>query len=268
MKHVLLTIAASCLLGCAPTPTQDNNSAEQANTASADHVSGRYQVFALNEVALTPSANGLPEVTIEDGRLHLQSQCIFHDWEFSRDGETVRTGSWDYGDEAVGMCARGLTETEQTSITVLSEVDRIIRVAGGYYLSGPAGNIQLQTIPDPAEVAARDVDLRGHWSVRSLDGADLPYSIELQANFDEIWWNPGCAGQGRQYAIDGSAFSTVPPPDGAREVCAIGYPEELPRIWQVMDQAETIVSRRDGVVVISGPDGTVGLVPAPAPIQD
>jgi hypothetical protein len=97
------------------------------------------------------------------------------------------------------------------------------------------------------------VDLAGEWRVAKLDGEEINkrYRFALSANPEEIWWEPSCASQGRKYTIRGSRFDTEP--DGTSgEVCDIGFPEELPRIWSAMDAADTIEKTGKNGIPLSG----------------
>lgn len=98
------------------------------------------------------------------------------------------------------------------------------------------------------------VDLTGKWRVGALDGKriDPENRIELTGSAGTIWWEPGCAGQNRQYAIKGSQFKTVPPTHALTAVCEIGFAPEVPQTFQAMDAADTIARTADNGILISG----------------
>ena len=118
----------------------------------------------------------------------------------------------------------------------------------------------MRFVPSEDQLAARDVDLTGTWTAQALDGSDLPVGIELEASFDAIWWEPGCAGQGVSYTIEGSNFA-APEPGNPGEVCHIGFPPELTAIWSAMSEADTIERTVNGGVLISGNGRSVLLAP-------
>lgn len=117
--------------------------------------------------------------------------------------------------------------------------------------------------PAPAATAtatiAPAVDLAGGWRLAGIDGEefDRPYAISLSADATRIWWEPACAGQRREYTVSGNNFATIPPPDEPQIVCEIGYPDELPRLWQILDRADTIERTPENGVLISGEGGSV-----------
>lgn len=105
------------------------------------------------------------------------------------------------------------------------------------------------------DTAGRVETLAGEWRVAGLDGQpiDKHYAIALSADSERIWWEPTCAGQGRDYAIDGHRFRDIPPADtGPREVCLIGFPDELPAIWRAVEAADRIERTPANGVKISG----------------
>lgn len=98
------------------------------------------------------------------------------------------------------------------------------------------------------------VDLAGYWRVAGIDGApfDASYGIALSADAQRIWWEPECARQYREYSISGSDFSAPARSNDGEVVCDIGYPEELPEIWSVLEAADTIERTPENGVLISG----------------
>ena len=98
------------------------------------------------------------------------------------------------------------------------------------------------------------IELAGEWRVAGVDGAEIdgPYAIALSADSARIWWEPVCAGQGRDYRISGNAFKAGPAPPADAPVCAIGFPDEVPQIWSALDAADRIERTPENGVLISG----------------
>lgn len=244
-----LLFPIALLLGCAP-PSEPAQSA-----AGAPEIEGRYVVAYVNEAPPVIGIEGSePTVAIDARRIHFSSQCIYADWSYRRDGERLDTGSWDYGGELVAMCARALAPGEAAIQAAIDGASEVRFVQGGLWLSGEGGTVQLRRVPDPAAVAARAVDLTGEWRVAAIDGRDLAgdYGIALSADFDRVWWEPGCAAQFRDYTITGSAFAALPRSDRPEVVCEIGVPPEVMQIWSALDAADTIRRTEANGVEIAG----------------
>ncbi|TMM46584.1 hypothetical protein [Qipengyuania marisflavi] len=119
----------------------------------------------------------------------------------------------------------------------------------------PQQNSSPAAAPDPLTAQAPAVDLTGEWRVAGIDGAELDgaYGIALSADDGHIWWEPGCAGQGRLFAISGNEFHRIASPDtGPQMVCDIGFPDELAQIWRAIDAADTIERTAQNGVLITG----------------
>ena len=248
------------LLGCAPPDPQ----AEAGETVAERDLAGTYVVTFVNEEAPLIAIEGHePTVTISADRVHFQSQCIYHDWSYARDGETMETGPWDYGGKLVGMCARGLAPGEEAIIAAIDGADTVRFVAHGLWMDGDGGTIQMRFVPSEEQLARRAVDLTGEWQIMELDGRPLGSEygpISLTADWNSVWWEPGCAGQGVSYTIEGSAFDAQPPGNPGL-VCDIGFPEELPGIWAAMAETDSIERTASGSVLISGDGRSVLLAP-------
>lgn len=117
--------------------------------------------------------------------------------------------------------------------------------------------------PAPVEAQAEPalVDLQGYWRVAGLDGKpiDASYAIALVADGDSIWWEPECALQYRDYSISGNTFAAPMRSNANLEVCDIGFPEELPRIWSALEAADRIERTPENGVLISGNGRSVTL---------
>ena len=258
---MLLLPLALGLLACSPSdaapPPDRQEEAERVRP-----IEGGYVVAYLNEEPPDQYEKGVdPLVTISGDRIHFQSQCIYQDWAYTLDGEALDTGPWQY-DEPAAMCARGLSDDENAIIAAIGSADTLRTVSNGVWIGGNAGSVQLRFVPSEADLAGRAVDLSGEWNVTALDGNPLEggFFIPVSADWFGIWWEPGCAGQGVPYTIDGSSFRVIPNKvDGP--VCDIGYPEELPDIWSAMSAADTIARAEDGSVTIAGGGRSLTLVP-------
>lgn len=261
MRFPLLLPLAATLIACAPADPHEQ-AAEQARQAAAGRsIQGEYLVTYVNEAAPLINIEGHdPTVKISADRVHFQSQCIYADWSYSRDGEDFEASPWDYGDAGIAMCARALAPGEEAISAAIENADTVRFVRSGIWFSGEGGTVQLERIPDPAEVAARAVDLRGEWRVAGLDGEEISEPIALSIDFENILWEPGCAGQSLDYRIEGDRFyADYIVPQGPVTVCSIGYPDELIEIWHALDAAETIERTPENGVRIHGNGRSVTL---------
>ncbi|KLE34551.1 hypothetical protein [Aurantiacibacter luteus] len=249
----LLAFAALALAACTgAAETAD----EPPSAASGRDITGSYVVEFVNEAAPVIGIEGSdPEIAIEAGRIHFQSQCVFEDWRYERSGETIAVRPLR---AEVEMCARGLEPGEEAIMAAVGAADTVRHVPRGLWLSGAAGTVQLRFVPSADDLASRAVDLSGSWRVTALDGKPTADPIDLEADWHGVWWEPGCAGQGVSYTIKGDAFDT-PPPGNPGTVCDIGFPPELEQVWSAMAAADTIVSTRGGEVEIAGDGRSVRL---------
>lgn len=108
--------------------------------ATNDDIVGKYVVKLVNGASPTINIDGHePTITIGTTRIHFQSQCIYADWTYKRDGEAISTES--YFKPGSGMCARGLAPGE-TAIqngfdkarTIRATRERLYLEGGGYQL--------------------------------------------------------------------------------------------------------------------------------------
>ena len=112
-----------------------------------------------------------------------------------------------------------------------------------------------ETVANPtAEITPPAVDLAGHWRVAGIDGEafDRPYAITLVADAQNIWWQPECALQYREYSVEGSRFIAPVRSNAGLEVCDIGFPEELTQIWEALEAADTIERTPENGIRIYG----------------
>lgn len=121
------------------------------------------------------------------------------------------------------------------------------------------------TAPAASEQPVRPLAaLDGQWRVTAIDGRKAG-GIELWSDGKSLWWEPGCAGQGRRFSSDGSRFKTLPPAPGG-EVCDIGLPDDLAVVWARLDSADSFTMQgADSVRIGKGTEGVeLQRVPGPA----
>ena len=259
--HRLLVCVAFVLAACSPAPSEppapDVRTLAEAKVR--EDMTGRYRVVAVNGEEISGDFEGLdPVVTISGSRIHFQSQCIFADWTVERDGAEVATKR--YYEPGSAMCARASTRNEAAIQQAFDEATLLRRIRSGWQFEGGDKSVVLHRVLSEEELARRAVDLSGRWRVVSLDGEAMrdDRKIELSADHEQIWWEPGCAMQGREYRIEGNRFDTDYEAVSG-ETCDIAFPGELTRAWSAMDDATKIARRDDGSVEISGGDRSIVL---------
>ena len=253
-------IAAPCaslaLLACSPAPAGAPDRLTEERS-----IAGEYVVTFVDQAEPSIGIEGSqPEVTIGGDRVHFQSQCIYADWSYTREGERFATGPINDG-EPVEMCARSWASGEQAIADAFSSAKSVRFVRSGLYFEGGGHSVQLRRVASAEQLAGRIVDLTGLWTVQAVDRAVLPYLLELEADFEQIWWDPGCALQYRDYTISKAAFATRPRRPGRETVCDIGIPPELEQVWAALDAAETVERTVNGGALISGGGRSVLLAP-------
>jgi hypothetical protein len=260
----LLSGAFTLVLSAACMPQAGNSQAvEEKVLAPApiqDKVVGEYVVTYVNGAPPVINIAGHePTLTIGEERIHFRSQCIYADWTYRRAGEAITTRP--YFVPGSGMCARGLAPGETAIQNALDAASTVRRIRGGLYLEGGGHRLQLRRVVRQASSASCAVDMAGEWRVAELDGQELnkPHAIALSADHEQIWWEPECALQYRDYTIHGSRFRAKPEDQSRREVCDIGLPEELPRVWSALDAADTIDRTGANGVRISGEGRSITL---------
>ncbi len=119
LSPILATLA---LFACAPAPG-DDAAANATQAPAARGLEGEYVVTHVNEADPAPGLRDEePTVTIAADRIHFQSQCIYQDWSYTRDGEDIQTGPFRY-DEPPAMCARGLAIGETAIIEAIGAAE-------------------------------------------------------------------------------------------------------------------------------------------------
>ena len=251
--------ATLALVACSPAPASEDGPAEPAAQVQTRSIHGTYVVTFVNEAEPLIGIDGhVPTVTIDAKRIHFQSQCIYDDWSYQRDGERLSTGIWQ---AEHAMCARALAPGEEAIIAAIGGAETVRLLPDGILMAGRGGTVQMRFEPVEEDRAARAVDLTGSWSVQALDGRDLLPGIEVEASWFSIWWDPGCAGQGIAYTIEGDRFDAPKPGNPGME-CDIGFPPMLPEIWDAMAEADSIERTANGGILISGNGRSVLLAPA------
>lgn len=120
------------------------------------------------------------------------------------------------------------------------------------------------TAPAPAEEPSPPLAaLDGQWRVTAIDGRKTG-CIELWSDGKSLWWEPGCAGQGRRFSSDGARFKTAPPAP-VREVCDIGFPDDLAAVWARLDSADHLTMHGADSVRIGKGTAAVELQRVPGP---
>lgn len=104
--------------------------------------------------------------------------------------------------------------------------------------------------------------LEGGWRVETIDGAAPTEPIPLIGTSDILYWPPACADQTIRWRGTPVGFEFPPHPDtGPRDVCSIGYPEEL-RFTFNRFATSTTSAVEGGGYRFEGPNGSVVIRPA------
>ncbi|HZF42224.1 MAG TPA: hypothetical protein VEZ48_02310 [Sphingomonadaceae bacterium] len=106
-------------------------------------IMGNYIVKSVNGAPPIINIEGHePTITIHDDRIHFQSQCIYADWTYKRDGKTISTNPVLGGDK----CARSLAPGE-TAIQDGFDKARMVRESSnGLYVEGGAHRLELHRV--------------------------------------------------------------------------------------------------------------------------
>lgn len=105
--------------------------------------------------------------------------------------------------------------------------------------------------------------LEGGWRIVSIDGAAPPEPIPLIGRPVQIYWPPTCADQSIRWRSTPDGFAFPPTPDsGRRDVCSIGYPQELRTVFVRLASAQRMSTTSDGAYRFQGPEGSLVMRPA------
>jgi hypothetical protein len=143
-----LALMAACMPEEGSAPVDGNDvAARAADNAAQDDIIGKYVVRYVNDAPPTINIEGYePTVTIGAERIHFQSQCIYADWTYKRDGEGISTEP--YFVPGSGMCARGLAPGETAIQEAFEKASTIRRIGGGLHVEGGRYRLELNRIVD------------------------------------------------------------------------------------------------------------------------
>jgi hypothetical protein len=143
-----LALMAACMPEEGSAPVDGNDvAARAADNAAQDDIIGKYVVRYVNDAPPTINIEGYePTVTIGAERIHFQSQCIYADWTYKRDGEGTSTEPFFV--PGSGMCARGLAPGETAIQEAFEKASTIRRIGGGLHVEGGRYRLELNRIVD------------------------------------------------------------------------------------------------------------------------
>lgn len=94
----------------------------------------------------------------------------------------------------------------------------------------------------------------GGWRIVTLDGTAPPEPIPLIGTPDLLYWPPGCADQSIHWRSTPDGFAFPPTPDsGPRDVCSIGYPQELRMVFARLASTQRMSTTSDGHIASKVP---------------
>lgn len=111
--------------------------------------------------------------------------------------------------------------------------------------------------------------LDGNWQVAAMDDEWI-VGIILNGDNGTLSWEPECAGWSRPYQQTASAirfFGSSNPPEERRVVCSIGFPDQLPRIFDILPMLDRIDAVETRSIRLSG-RGHYILLERPLPAAD
>lgn len=128
-----------------------------ADEMARDNILGSYVVKLVDGVPPVINIEGhQPTIMISKERIHFQSQCIYADWTYKRDGEAISTDS--YYKPGSAMCARALAPGETAIQDAFKKATVLRRNRSGLYLEGGKNRLELHRIVDlPATHEPRKV---------------------------------------------------------------------------------------------------------------
>lgn len=105
--------------------------------------------------------------------------------------------------------------------------------------------------------------LEGGWRVVTIDGTAPTEPIPLIGTSDLLYWPPGCADQSIRWHSTPDGFAFPPTPDsGPRDVCSIGYPQELRTVFARLASMQRMSTTSGGAYRFQGPEGSLVMRPA------
>jgi hypothetical protein len=147
MRLVFLAFAIALATACMPEAgtapvSRGETMVPAAEEASRDGMFGKYVVELVNGAPPDIDFEGHePTITIGPQRIHFQSQCIYADWIYERDGEAISTKR--YYEPGSAMCARGLEPGETAIQEGIDKAVTARRIGDGLQLEGGGYRIAL-----------------------------------------------------------------------------------------------------------------------------
>jgi hypothetical protein len=139
----VVALATACMpeAGTAPV-SKGETTVPAADEASRDDIIGKYVVELVNGAPPAIDFGGHePTITIGPQRIHFQSQCIYADWTYERDGEAFFTKR--YYEPGSAMCARSLEPGETAIQDAVDKASTVRRTAEGIVLEGGGYRLDL-----------------------------------------------------------------------------------------------------------------------------
>jgi hypothetical protein len=133
---LLIALAPACMPNSGTTPASESATiVPAAEEAARDDIIGEYVVEMVNGAPPAINFEGHePTVTISPQRIHFQSQCIYADWTYEREGERISTKP--YYEPGSEMCARGLEPGETAIQAGIDKATSVRRTRQGLQLEG------------------------------------------------------------------------------------------------------------------------------------
>lgn len=143
-----LTLAAACMPEAGSSPVAGNGTLDPtAVEGTQDDIVGTYVVKLVNGAPPTINIEGHePTITIGSRRIHFQSQCIYADWTYKRNGEAISTEA--YYEPGSAMCARAMAPGETAIQNSLDKASSVRRTRDGLHLEGGGYRLQLDRLLD------------------------------------------------------------------------------------------------------------------------
>lgn len=128
MKVSFSAFAALALTGCSseapPSAISANIPPKPIKTGSSGAVSGEYIITSVDGAPPVINIAGHDaSITIDQNRIHFQSQCIYADWTYRRNGVAISTEP--YYEPGSAMCARGLAPGEVAIQAIITDASTV-----------------------------------------------------------------------------------------------------------------------------------------------
>lgn len=143
---IAITLAAACTPGMRTDPANGNDTLASARVEARENdIIGTYIVTHVNGTPPIINIEGHePTVTVSPGRIHFQSQCIYADWTYKREGDGISTEH--YYEPGSAMCARALAPGETAIQNIFDKARLIRRTEAGLYVEGDGHWLDLQRL--------------------------------------------------------------------------------------------------------------------------